>query len=185
MSDTIRKLQFVKEIHIIAVKNEVKEVLFYLKKGFSGSLEIKTLNIRSNTIQEFDFYHGAQAIATYSAPKDYIYEPNAAILKSGGFQEISIHLNIAKLQQHSHLYTSDQLIDFPGRVFKLKQVLSYNKKQLKMVLPASKANISTRNFPETVSQIRKKTGIKDGGNLYLFFTTSLKNKHIVLICEKI
>jgi len=89
------------------------------------------------------------------------------------------------LHQHSHLYTSENLIDFPGRIFKIIQTTSYNKKELTKLIPSRKANITTRNFPETVAQIRKKINIKDGGNQYLFFTTDLNNKLIVLICEKV
>jgi len=76
-------------------------------------------------------------------------------------------------------------MNFPGRRFIIKDVISYNKKQLKKLIPSQKANITTRNFPETVAQIRKKTGIKDGGSIYLFFTTDLNNKHIAIICEKV
>ena len=118
-------------------------------------------------------------------PLKFLYEPNNAIMKSGGFDEIGIKYNLGKLHPHSHLYTSEKLIDFPGRKFEIKHIISYNKKQLKTLIPSKKANITIRNFPETVAQIRKKTGLKDGGNQFLFFTTDCNQKHIVLICNKV
>ena len=89
------------------------------------------------------------------------------------------------MHNNSHLYTSNNLIPFPGRRFKIIQNSSYDKKLLKKIIPNQKANITTRNFPQTVAQIRKKTGFKDGGDTYLFFTTDLNNKHIILICVKV
>jgi hypothetical protein len=114
-----------------------------------------------------------------------LYEPNAAILKSGGFHQISNQLNVFKLHQHSHLYTSDTLVDFPGRVFKIEDVISYDKKKINRLIPGKKANITTRNFPKTVAQIRKETKLKDGGNVFVFFSTDKNNRLIVLICSKI
>jgi len=184
ITSAINELQFVKEIHVVAVENEVKELLFLLKKNYTQNIDIKTININKEEIQEFNFSLNEEASATYYEPKKYLFEPNAAILKAGAFQQIAAHLKIDKLHQHSHLYTSDKLIDFPGRRFEIKQCISYDKKQLLKYIPTKKANITTRNFPETVAQIRKKTGLKDGGNQYLFFTTDLNNKHLVLICTK-
>jgi THUMP domain-like/PG_1098 ferredoxin-like domain/Spermine/spermidine synthase domain len=185
ISSAINELKFVKEIHIVAVKNEVKELLFILEKNHTKTIQIHTINLNKEDLQHFSFNLSETKKATYSAPNVYIYEPNVAILKSGGFQQISACLKIDKLHQHSHLYTSSNLIDFPGRRFEIKHCLPYDKKQLKKLIPSKKANITTRNFPETVSQIRKKTNLKDGGNQYLFFTTDINNKHIVLICSKV
>lgn len=185
ITSAVNELQFVKEIHIIALNNEVKELLFLLEKNYTKKHQIKTINYTAKKIQLFDFKKNTEITSSYSLIKKYLYEPNASILKSGGFHQISHQLKIDKLHQHSHLYTSDVLIDFPGRRFKIIHNLSYDKKQLKKLIPTKKANITTRNFPETVAQIRKKTGIKDGGNQYLFFTTDLNEKHIVLICEKV
>jgi 16S rRNA G966 N2-methylase RsmD len=185
ITSTINELKFVKEIHIIAVQNEVKELLFLLEKGFEKPIKIKTVNIGKNDLQTFDFNYKEEVASEYSKPLTYLYEPNSAILKSGGFHQVSQHLNVFKLHQHSHLYTSDKLIDFPGRVFKIEHIIPYNKKKIKNLLQDNKANITIRNFPKTVDQIRKETKIKDGGNSYLFFTT-LNNKELTVIsCEKI
>lgn len=184
LKSAINELNNVKEIHVVAVENEVKELLFLLEKNFTQNIDIKTINFNKEEIQTFDYSLSEEVSATYSEPKKYLFEPNAAILKAGAFQQISAHLKIDKLHQHSHLYTTDNLIDFPGRRFKIKDCISYDKKQLLQLIPSKKANIATRNFPETVAQIRKKTGLKDGGSEYLFFTTDISNKHLVIICEK-
>lgn len=185
ISSTINELNYVKEIHIIAVKNEVKELLFLLEKGYNSSIAIKTINFLKNKNQVFNFEYASENLADYSAPLSYLYEPNAAILKSGGFYEIANQLNIKKLHQHSHLYTSNTLIDFPGRCFQIKEHLNYDKKKLNKLIPDKKANITVRNFPKTVAQIRKETKLKDGGDVYLFFTKLHNENNCVLICEQI
>lgn len=185
ITSAINELRFVKEVHIVAVNNEVKELLFILKKGYSGAINIKTINLQKNQNQFFEFEFGVSELPVFSLPKKYIYEPNAAILKSGGFIQVANQHKIEKLHQHSHLYTSDELIDFPGRRFELKHNIPFDKKQLKKLIPNNKANITTRNFPLTVSQIRKKTGLKDGGDNYLFCTIDCINKKIILICQKV
>lgn len=184
IKSAINELKYVKEIHIVAVKNEVKELLFLLERNYDKNILIKTININKEKSQPFDFKFNKDINSTYSLPKKYLYEPNSAILKSGGFHEVSAQLNIGKLQQHAHLYTSSDLIDFPGRRFEIEHVIPFDKKQLKKLIPSKKANITTRNFPQSVAEIRKKTGLKDGGNQYLFFTTDMNDKHIVIISKK-
>ncbi len=181
----INELKYVREIHIISTNNEVKELLYILEKNYSKPIGIKTINITKNNSQLFDFKIDTNTTSTYSLIKKYLYEPNASIMKSGGFNEVSSQLKIDKLHQNSHLYTSDKLIDFPGRRFEVLHPIPFDKKQLKKLIPSGKANITTRNFPLTVVQIRQKTKLKDGGKNYLFFTTDLNNKHIVAICKKV
>jgi len=182
---SINALKYVKEIHVVAVQNEVKELLFILEKGYSGTIPIKTLNLKKDSLESFESVYDSGVNATYSRPNTYLFEPNSAILKSGLFNDVSHQLKIDKIQVNSHLYTSNNLINFPGRCLKVLRILNYDKKQLKKIIPSQKANITTRNFPETVAQIRKKINFKEGGEIYLFFTTDLNNKHIVLVCEKI
>ena len=182
---TINELKFVKEIHIVAVKNEVKELLFLLEKGYKNNIAIKTVNFQKEEIQSFNFEYASDAIAEYSEPLSYLYEPNSAILKSGGFHQIANQLDLKKLHQHSHLYTSVKLIDFPGRSFKIETVINYDKKKLNKILPTKKANITTRNFPKTVAQIRKETKIKDGGDVYLFFTKLKDDRNCVVVCKQL
>jgi hypothetical protein len=106
-------------------------------------------------------------------------------MKSGGFDEVSVQFRLDKLHTNSHLYSANNLISFPGRIFKIMQIIPYQKKEMKAVLEGKKANVSTRNFPDSVEQIRKKWRILDGGDLYCFFTTELNNNKIVLLCNKI
>ena len=185
ISATIKALKNTREVHAVAVKNEVKEVLFILQKNYTAEISFRTINFKNNLSERFDSSSYHQASASYQLPDTYLYEPNAAILKLGLFNEISARLNIDKLHVNSHLYTSKELIEFPGRRFKIIQSTTFDKKKLLKLIPSGKANITTRNFPQSVAQIRKKTGIKEGGNQYLFFTTNLHNKPIVLICEKV
>lgn len=182
----ISELKHVKTIHIVAVDNEVKELLWELNKGYVGEIKIKTLSISKDKKEAFDFILNEYSeIPTHSLPQKYLYEPNSAIMKSGGFNEVGSYYKLNKLHKHSHLYTSDDLIPFPGRTFIIDKSIMYGKMEMKQFLENTKANITTRNFPETVESIRKKWKIKDGGNTYCFFTTDEKNNKIVLICKKI
>lgn len=186
ISAGLLELSNVKCIHIVAVDNEVKELIWELSKSFSGITTIKTVNITNDKREEFSFELNSNAQFTnYGLPKKYLYEPNSAIMKSGGFDEIGIQYHLEKLHQHSHLYTSEDKIDFPGRVFEIQEAFSYAKSEMKSFLENKKANITSRNFPDSVEEIRKKWKIKDGGNLYCFFTTDRNNHKIVLICTKI
>lgn len=186
ISAGISELKNIAQIHIVALENEVKELLFILNKNHKSTIEIKTINLLKNKQETFQFQLNSEVKNTnYSVPKKYLYEPNAAIMKSGGFDEIALQFRLEKLHQHSHLYTSDEIMDFPGRVFEIKNTLEYNKANMKSFLENQKANVTTRNFPETVENIRKKWKIKDGGNLYSFFTTDMTNSKIVVLCEKL
>ena len=186
ISAALLELKNVKKIHIVALDNEVKELLWEIEKDFNAEIEIKTIAIAKEKIGNFDFILNANSqIPRYGLPKKYLYEPNSAIMKSGGFNEISIRYNIEKLHPQSHLYTSDKKIDFPGRVFEIQKSISYNKSEMKSHLENKKANLTTRNFPEKVEDIRKKWKITDGGNQYCFFTTNQNNNKIVLLCTKI
>ncbi|WP_347926222.1 class I SAM-dependent methyltransferase [Pontimicrobium sp. SW4] len=183
----ISEIKHTKAIHIVAVNNEVKEVLFMLNKGHKDEIAIDTINIKGEKKETFSFLYSTElnAKANFSLPLTYLYEPNAAILKSGAFKTIAQELNINKLHQHSHLYTSNALIDFPGRIFKIVKHIPYNKKAIKKILGNSKVNITTRNFSESVSELRKKFNMKDGGESYAFFTTNISDEKIVLVCEKL
>ena len=182
----LNELEYVKTIHIVAVNNEVKELLWILEHGFSGNIKIKTINLKNNGNEHFDFFmeDETQVETVYSEPLSYLYEPNSAIMKSGGFNSVTEAFRVKKLHKHSHLYTCEMLIEFPGRAFKILKSVLYNKKQIKK-LSIEKANITTRNFPDTVQNIRKSFKIKDGGNDYLFFTTDVRNEKIVLVCAKV
>ncbi|HEY5687042.1 MAG TPA: class I SAM-dependent methyltransferase [Yeosuana sp.] len=182
----INELNYVKSIHIVAINNEVKEILWVLEKDFLDEISVKTVNIFKEEVIAFDFLLNDEKkySSEFSLPLTYLYEPNAAILKAGAFNTITQQFEVFKLHKNSHLYTSQKLIDFSGRRFKIEDVLPYNIKGLKKV-GLKKANITTRNFPESVQQLRKKLNIKDGGEKYLFFTTDKDDSRIVIITSKV
>lgn len=185
LTKAINELEFVKEIHVVAVENDVKELLFICEKSYKGQIYIKTVNHKKTSDEHFESTFSSPLLSNYSLPQTYLYEPNSAILKAGLFNEVSNQLELYKLHNNSHLYTLNKLIKFPGRSFKIIQTIPYNLKGFKKNFLFTKANITIRNFPETVAKIRKKTKIKEGGDQYLFFTTDYKNKLIIIHCEKV
>jgi 16S rRNA G966 N2-methylase RsmD len=182
----ISELNHIKSIHIVAVDNEVKELLWELSKDYNGSIIIKTVNLLKEKTETFEFIiNEIHEQPSFSLPQKYLYEPNSSIMKSGGFDQVGLFYGLNKLHKHSHLYTSDEQKKFPGRIFEIKNCIAYNKSSMKQYLENQKANITTRNFSDSVESIRKKWKIKDGGDLYSFFTTDENNIKIVLICTKI
>ncbi len=187
LSAGIDQLKQVGEIHVVAVRNEVKELLWILSRDLpSEDVTIKTINITPGGEERFEFSRAVEqkAVSSYTRPGKYLYEPNAAVLKAGAFKILCSVFGVDKIQEHSHLYTSDTLVKFPGRTFRVENVYPYNKKVLK-IFKGNKANVTTRNFPESVARIRKKLSLKDGGNTYLFFTTNYEGERIVIQCTKV
>lgn len=183
----LQVLKHVEKVLVIAVNQECKEVLYLLDQEFEGEPKISTVHFLHEQVQEFSFSRRQEekAEVLYAEPSDYLYEPNTAILKAGAFKAVAEAFQLAKLHPNSHLYTSNELqTQFPGRIFQLKAVSKYNKKAIQQLIPSGKANITTRNFPDSVQQIRKKIGIKEGGEIYVFATTDLDNKNILLVTEK-
>ena len=188
LSVAFSELDHIKDVHIIAVNNEVKELLFVLQKNHTGSIAIKTANLlASGGMQLFDFKWDEikSTTTTNSDVETYLYEPNAAIMKSGAFQLLPKYFEVKKLHKHTHLYTSMTKEVFPGRTFLVRDCFPYNKKAVKRHLSSKKANIAIRNFPETVQQLRRKFNIKDGGDIYCFFATGNLGEKIVIIADKI
>ena len=184
ISSILNELSNVKTIYTIGLQNEVKELLIVLQKAFIDKPELIAVNISNDeTIHQDIFPLNDAADSQLSLPLNYLYEPFSSYLKIGAYNDIATKFNVTKLHKHSHLYTSNELIDFPGRSFKIEQIVSYNKKDIKF-LENTKCNITIRNFPLKVEEIRKKHKIKDGGDLYAFFTTDLNNDKIVVICKK-
>jgi 16S rRNA G966 N2-methylase RsmD len=187
IKDTVMLLKHVNEVIILAEKNEVKELVFILRKSVCEDPIVSCVNLASNQ-KEFDFKISEenQIQLGYKEPNGYLYEPNASIMKAGAFKSIAIKYGVDKIASNSHLYTSESLhSDFPGRKFKINNVIDYDKKLLNKVITTKKANVSTRNFPYSPEEVKKQLGLKDGGDQYLFFTENQKKKKIVLICNKI
>ncbi|MBO3698926.1 hypothetical protein [Roseivirga sp. E12] len=183
----VRQLQSVESVHIVAVSNEVKELIFLLSENADIRPKIYCVNIKDKDTESFEFTFEQEETNTvnFSQVQDFLYEPNASILKAGAFKTIGNSFGLSKLEVNSHLYTSLELIEgFPGRAFRVIDKISLNKKVLKRYFPEMKANITTRNFQMTVAQIRQKSGLKEGGNQYLFGTTDQAGRQLIL-CEKI
>ncbi|OGX81710.1 class I SAM-dependent methyltransferase [Hymenobacter glacialis] len=183
-------LGHVRRLWVLAVDNEVKEVLYELGQEPAIDPERYALNLRRDgTQQEFRLNRAREARATprYAEAQQFLYEPNAAVLKAGAFRSIGTAFELLKLHQHSHLYTSDVLrADFPGRIFRVLATEKADGPTLKAYLgPEARAHVTTRNFPDSVADFRRRTGIREGGDIYLFATTDLRGRPMVLVCEKI
>lgn len=181
----IRELKKVDEIHIIAVENEVKELLWIIRQKPSKDLKVKTVNFRKKGDQVYEGFLDQESVTHFSTPLSYLYEPNAALMKSGLFEPLGKDFDLFKLHQNTHLFTSEELKEFPGRRFRILEVIPYKKKRIRSALKIEKAHIATRNFPESVATLRKQLKLKDGGEHYLFFTTSVNEEKLMLICEKV
>ncbi|MCJ7466369.1 MAG: class I SAM-dependent methyltransferase [Maribacter sp.] len=182
----IDALRHVKQIYVVAVNNDVKELLWVMEKDFADDVEIKTIHFKKSIREYFGFNRSeeANAVATYALPLAYLYEPNAAIMKSGAFKSVAKYYNLAKLHEHTHLYTANELIDFPGRRFRIEGVFSYKGDEFRH-LGIRKANITTRNFKDSVAGIRKKFKISEGGDIYLFFCLTMKGTSAVIQCSQL
>lgn len=191
ISQAIFHLPQTKQVHIISADNECKEVLLLLTHKDIPHL-IHCINLRKGNkpTESFVFTKEEETVANCrftEKVQPYIYEPNASILKAGAYKSIAVAYNLSKLHPNSHLYTSDKLVrDFPGRVFNCHSVFSLNKKEVKTHLKdISEANITARNFPLTVAELRKRLKLKEGGTNYLFATTLANDKKVILHCTKI
>lgn len=188
-----RSLGYVTEVLILAVENECKEVVYFIDKNhqqaqFSKNQIIKTVHLAKNQIQTFSFHQQEEETVEVplALPQNYLYEPNAAILKAGAFKTVAKTYGINKLAIHTHLYTSTHLVEnFAGRIFHIQAICKLDKKELASYLPDNKANITVRNFPLSVEEIRKKTSIKDGGDIFLFAITNCEGKKVVLVSKRV
>jgi hypothetical protein len=173
----IQQLKFVSEVHVVSVKNEVKEVLFFLE--FRNTIEPKITCVNLETNQpKFTFYisQEKEASATIGAARKYLYDPNASILKAGAFKSVANTYNLIKLGINTHLYSSDDYIEnFPGRIFEVVKA-DCSKKDISQLITDGKANIITKNYPMKPEELKKKFKIKDGGDWFLFGYRDVKNK---------
>lgn len=186
ISAALSELNQVQKVFVIALENEVKELLFLMVKGFTDAPTIEAINMVKDKIYRFEHPLQDADHAVFGLPQKYLYEPNAALMKSGLFHAIGQRFGLSKLHQHSHLYTSETLVaDFPGRIFEIQQQLPYNKKTGKEVLQGMQTNLSMRNFPGTVEELKRKWKMKDGSNTYTFATTTFEDEKIILICHKL
>lgn len=184
----VSELNCVQEVHIISVNNECKELLLVLSARNMGNLRIYCVNdAQSFVCEESDMESSSVKIAPFTLEEmQYLYEPNASLMKAGCFGVLSERYDARMLSKNSHLFVSREPIAvFPGRSFRIIAVSSFNKKELKRHLSGiTKANIATRNFPLSVAELRKRLKLKDGGETYIFATTLSDESHVLVITEK-
>lgn len=184
----VSELNCVQEVHIISVNNECKELLLVLSARNMGNLRIYCVNdAQSFVCEESDMESSSVKIAPFTLEEmQYLYEPNASLMKAGCFSVLSERYGARMLSKNSHLFVSREPIAvFPGRSFRIIAVSSFNKKELKRHLSGiTKANIAIRNFPLSVAELRKRLKLKDGGETYIFATTLSDESHVLVITEK-
>ena len=184
----VSELNCVQEVHIISVNNECKELLLVLSARNMGNLRIYCVNdAQSFVCEESDMESSSVKIAPFMLEEmQYLYEPNASLMKAGCFSILSERYGARMLSKNSHLFVSmEPIVDFPGRSFRIIAISSFNKKELKRHLSGiTKANIATRNFPLSVAELRKRLKLKDGGETYIFATTLSDESHVLMITEK-
>ena len=198
LSLALKELRHTQEVHILSVNNECKELLLLLgqeppaEQNPLEEVSIHCVNLFTKGVQEkqhfvFTREQEQRSECMYTDTLgSYLYEPNTSLLKAGAFRSIAAAYPIKKLHPNSHLYTSDVLItDFPGRAFRIINQCSFNKKEIKESLSdLKKANITVRNFPATVAELRKRINLAEGGDTYLFASTLNNGQKILLRCEK-
>ena len=199
----ISELSHVREVHIISVNNECKELLLVLSARNMGEMEASSADrevkhagslciycvndAQSFVCEESDMEASSVKIAPSTLEEMlYLYEPNASLMKAGCFGVLSGRYDARMLSKNSHLFVSrEPIAAFPGRSFRIIAVSSFNKKELKRHLSGiTKANIATRNFPLSVAELRKRLKLKDGGETYIFATTLSDESHVLVITEK-
>ena len=187
ISKALEELHQVREVHVVAVANECKELDFILEGGYQGEPHFVCVNLLTEqpevsfTMEEERNSSGRLAEGVLK----YLYEPNPAVMKAGCYKWLTERFDVLKLHKNSNLYTSEQLIsDFPGRIFEVEGWASYNKKVKQTLLSdVEKASVAVRNFPLSVAELRKVLKISDGDEVFLFATT-LKGEQKVLIRTK-
>lgn len=184
----LSELKNVMHVFVVAVKNEVKELLFLCEKGVDQEPIIEAVNLFESKPNEiFSFLSSAEKNLniSFGDPQRFLYEPNAAILKAGAFKTIAERFGLIKVHPNTHLYTSESLVkDLPGRIFEIEAVVKPVKNELSNYFPDGKANITTRNYPLSPEQLKKKTGLKDGGEKFLIGFSG-KGKRFLVVGRRV
>ena len=185
----LHALRGIQEVHAVCVQGECKELLLVMSREDHTPTTFHCANIEAEGTSSFVFTveEETNALCTYAdTPGRYLYEPNAAILKCGGYRSLSARLGLQKLHPNSHLYTSDHLCtSFPGRTFRIEAISDFGKKELRQALQGlSRANLTVRNFPATVADLRKRLRLQEGGDIYLFATALNNGLHALIRCRK-
>ena len=188
ISKALEELHFVSDVHVVAVNNECKELIFILERDFLGSPVLHCANLStSQPTLSFTFEQEHDCpLRLADEPQHYLYEPNAAVMKAGAYKWVSECFGVLKLHKNSHLYTSETLVhNFAGRIFEVEDWADYNKKVKSTLLAGvDKANLAVRNFPLSVDELRKALKITEGGEVYLFATTLRDGRKVMIKTRK-
>ena len=180
----------VREVHIVSVGGECKELLLVLSEEMESELKVFCADLEAGGTSLFVYAPSASSPAPNSKLKTqnskFLYEPNASIMKAGCFDELAAAYGVSPVSRNSHLFLAEQPVEgFPGRAFSIERVTTLNKRELRQALAGiEKANIATRNFPLSVAELRKRLKLKDGGDVYIFATTTAEGEHVLLISHK-
>lgn len=186
---TLRQLPDTHKVQVVAVDNEVKEILFYLKSDVENEPVIETWNLSNSKIEQFFGFIYSDESSSKSViepPMKYLYEPNSAIRKSGAFNLIGNQFGLSKLERNTHLYTSNEYDpEFHGRVFEVEELIKPNKKEVGKRFKDGKVNVISKNFPIGANLIKKKFNLHDGGKDFLIFCEVIEMGKIGLHCKAI
>ena len=196
VTSACKDLHFIRQLHVVSVQNECKELLAVLQKTSDLSCDENEGPVivceeisHDRPPVRFEFTRKAEenaAVRWAEQVESFLYEPYSAMLKAGAYRILSQTYGVKKLHVNSHLYTSGEILPFPGRRFKVTGVSGFGKKELKSFLQdVHKANIAVRNFPLSVAELRKTLKLQDGGTCYIFATTLADGKHVLVKCEKV
>lgn len=185
----VRQLGAVSCIWVVSVADECKEVLYLLEHTAPPADEVPVIAVAlGEGMRQFRFTWREEqaALAPLAAPQRYLYEPDAAVLKAGAFRSFAQRFGLFKLHPNTHLYTSDQLQEgVPGRTFQLEHICKYDRKAVHAAVPGGRANLATRNFPDSTATVRRQLALADGGAYYLFAATTFGNKKEILVGRKV
>ena len=191
--EALRRLRGVSEVHVVSVRGECKELLFVMNGGADG-VTYRCVNlgtdddvvIMRNGEDEIMSKQEAPLHSLTSSPPQFLYEPNASVLKAGVQDVLCRRYGVGKLHPMSHLFVSAGLVPhFPGRRFRITGWSDFSKSGLKALLGnLRQANLTTRNFPTPVAQLRRQLRLAEGGDTYLFATTLAEGRHALIRCEK-
>ena len=188
ISKALEELHCVSDVHVVAVNNECKELIFILERDFLDSPVLHCANLStSQPTLSFTFEQEHDCpLRLADEPQHYLYEPNAAVMKAGAYKWVSECFGVLKLHKNSHLYTSETLVhNFAGRIFEVEDWADYNKKVKSTLLAGvDKANLAVRNFPLSVDELRKALKITEGGEVYLFATTLRDGRKVMIKTRK-
>lgn len=188
IQSVLQQLPQISAVHILTVHQECRELLFVIRKEKTPGIQLVCAWFESDAWKQLIFHKADEQNATAETdwPRQYIYEPNASIMKSGMFKLLAQKFGTPQLHPHTHLFTSDQLNhDFPGRIFEVHEILKVDAKRLQHYLPDRKANLSLRNFPGKQVDLKKMLRIVDGGDQYLWACTLQDERKRLLLCKKI